>query len=332
MKMGIFKKKELKIGLALGSGAARGLAHIGVLKVLIEEGIPIDYISGSSMGALVGAYFASKGEVTTLEEMVLGIDWRKLARLIDPNLIFMLRGLIHGQKIKELLQVIIGDVEFKDLKIPLAIVATDTNTGEEVIIKEGSVIEAVRASISMPAIFMPVKYGRRFLIDGGVVNPVPAGVVRNMGATFVIACNVIRELKRNKSMQVHRRKESFKPISKSQVKKDVISLNGRLNRIIQKINFKDFWKAFATFQAKVQNKVRRIDPNTPNIFEVLIQSVYLMEYEIAKLKAKEADIVITPNVSNLKVLDFYQRKEVIIKGFEAAKRVLPNIRKSVKSL
>jgi len=324
--MEFFKKK--KIGLALGSGAARGLAHIGVLKALTEEGISIDYISGSSIGALVGAYFASKGEVATLEEMILGIDWKKLARLIDPNLVFMLKGLIHGQKIKELLQVIIGDVEFKDLKIPLAVVATDTNTGEEVVIKEGSVIEAVRASISMPAIFMPVKYGRRFLIDGGVVNPVPAGVVRNMGATFVIACNVIRKLKRNKNMQVHKKKIS-RLISKSQVKKDANSLNGRLNRIIQKMNFKDFWKVFATFQGKAQNRAKRIDPNTPNIFEVLIQSVYLMEYEIAKLKAKEADIVITPDASNLKVLDFYQRKEVIIKGFEATKKVLPKIRKLI---
>jgi len=326
--MRIFKKKKLKIGLALGSGAARGLAHIGVLKALIEEGIPIDYISGSSIGALVGAYFASKGEVATLEEMVLGIDWRKLARLIDPNLIFMLKGLIHGQKIKELLQAIIGDIEFKDLKIPLAVIATDINTGEEVIIKEGSVIEAVRASISMPAIFMPVKYDKRFLIDGGVVNPVPAGVVRNMGATFVIACNVIQKLK-NKRMYVHKKKTS-KLISKSQVKKDINSLNGKLNRIIQKMNFKDFWKAFATFQAKVQNKVKRIDPNTPNIFEVLIQSIYLMEYEIAKLKAKEADIVITPEVGNLKVLDFYHRKEAITKGFQATKRILPNIRKLIK--
>lgn len=327
--MRIFKKKRLKIGIALGSGAARGLAHIGVLKALIEEGIPIDYISGSSIGALVGAYFASKGEVATLEEMVLGIDWRKLARLIDPNLIFMLKGLIHGQKIKELLQAIIGDIEFKDLKIPLAVVATDINTGEEVIIKEGSVIEAVRASISMPAIFMPVKYGRRFLIDGGVVDPVPAGVVRNMGATFVIACNVIQKLKRSKSIHIHKKRTS-KLISKSQVKKDVISLNGKLNRIIQKMNFKDFWKAFATFQVKVQSKIKRIDPNTPNIFEVLIQSVYLMEYEIAKLKAEEADIVITPDVGILKVLDFYHRKEAITKGFEAAKRMLPNIHKLIK--
>ena len=321
--------KKAKIGLALGSGASRGLAHIGVLKALIEERIPVDYISGSSMGALVGAYFASKGEVTTLEEMILGIDWKKLAHLIDPNLIFMLKGLIHGQKIKELLQVIIGDVEFKDLKIPLAVVATDTNTGEEVIIKEGSVVEAVRASISMPAIFMPVKYGRRFLIDGGVVNPVPAGIVRNMGATFVIACNVIRKLK-NRRKHIHKKKTS-RVISKSQVKKDVNSLNGRVNKIIQKINFKDFWKAFATFQAKVQKKVRRIDPNTPNIFEVLIQSVYLMEYEIAKLKAKEADIVITPDVGSLKVLDFYHRKEAIAKGFEATKRMLPNMHKLIKS-
>ena len=193
--------KKLKIGLALGSGAARGLAHIGVLKALIEEGISIDMIAGSSMGALVGACYARKGEIAGLEELVLKTDWKQLVRLADPNLALLFRGFIHGQKVKELLRAIIGDVEFKDLKIPLAIVATDINTGEELVIKEGSVIEAVRASISIPAIFMPVKFSAkggsasggkdRFLIDGGIVNPVPVSIVKDMGATFIIACNVI---------------------------------------------------------------------------------------------------------------------------------------------
>ena len=178
-KMDLFKKRRPKIGLALGSGAARGLAHIGIIKALKEKNIPIDMIAGSSMGALVGACYARSGEITDLEEIVLRMDWKQLARLADPNLALLFKGVIHGKKVKEILRTLIGDVEFKDLKIPLAVVATDVSTGEEMIIKEGSVIEAVRASVSIPAIFMPVKLNNRFLMDGGIVNPVPVNVVKN---------------------------------------------------------------------------------------------------------------------------------------------------------
>ncbi len=152
--MGFFKKKS-KVGLALGSGSARGLAHIGVLRALKEKNISIDMIAGSSMGALVGACYARNEEIRDIEETVLNLDWRQLAQLADPNLALLFKGVIHGKKVKELLKTVIGDVKFKDLKISLAVVATDVNTGEEVVIKEGSVIEAVRASISIPAIFMP---------------------------------------------------------------------------------------------------------------------------------------------------------------------------------
>jgi NTE family protein len=326
--------KKPKIGLALGSGAARGLAHIGVLKALIEEGISINMIAGSSMGALVGAYFARYKKIAEFEELVLETDWKKLLGMADFNLALMFKGFIHGQKVKELLRAIIGDIEFKDLKIPLAVVATDVNTGEEVIIKEGSVIDAVRASISIPGIFMPVKYGRRFLIDGGVVNPVPADVVRNMGATFVIACNVIQRSKRIRTRKpTKKQKISFGSISNSQAKRKTLSsLSGRLSRIIQKNKFENFRKVFTTFQMKIQNKVKRVDPNTPSIFEVIIQSIYSMEYEIAKLRTKEADVVITPDVGNLAALEFYRGKEPISEGYKATKEAMPNIRKLIKSL
>ena len=189
--MRFFKKKK-KVGLVLGSGAARGLAHIGVIKALEEDNVSIDMIAGTSIGALVGACYAKKGEIADFEEVVLNMDWKRLLQLADPNLAFMLKGFVQGEKVKELLKTILGDIEFKDLKIPLAVVATDVNTGEEVIIKEGSVVEAVRASISIPVIFTPVKFKDRFLIDGGLVNPVPVGVAKRMGATSIIVCNIIQ--------------------------------------------------------------------------------------------------------------------------------------------
>lgn len=324
--MEFFKKEKSKIGLALGSGAARGLAHIGVLKALTEEGVSINMIAGSSMGALVGACYARNGEIANFEEIVLKIDWKQLAQLVDPNLALLFKGVIHGKKVKELLKAIIGDVEFKDLKIPFAVVATDVNTGGEVVIKEGSVIEAVRASISIPAIFTPVKFKNRFLIDGGIVNPIPVNIVKNMGATFVIACNVIHEPRR--------RRRAFSPmkkqnppmlIPKAQIKNAaLLALNNKIDKLFRenKDKIQNFQSLINVFKKKVYKRGQGIDPNTPNIFDVILQAIYAMEYEIAKLKAKEADIVITPDTGDIAALEFFRGKEAIAEGYKVAKEAL----------
>jgi len=338
----MIRRKRPKIGLALGSGAARGLAHIGALKALIEEGISIDMLAGSSMGALVGACYAKEGEIANFEEIVLKTNWKQLVRLADPNLALLFRGFIHGQKVKELLRTIIGDIEFKDLKIPLAIVAADANTGEEVVIKEGSVIEAVRASISIPAIFMQVKFsaqggsasgGRdRFLIDGGIVNPVPVKVVKDMGATFVIACNVIQEPKKRKVLSPTQRQKLSTSISKSQTKNvALLTLNNRINKLIKenKNRIQKFQKFVDGLKKRFYKGVQRVDSDTPSIFDAIIQAIYAMEYEIAKLKVKEADIVISPDIGRIAALEFYRGKEAILKGYRVAMKVMPDIRKLI---
>lgn len=322
----MIRKKRLKIGLALGSGAARGLAHIGVLKALEEKGVPIDMIAGSSIGALVGACYARKGEISDLEEVILKTDWKQLARLADPNLSLLFKGVIHGKKVKELLKTLIGDIEFKDLKIPLAIVATDANTGEEIIIKKGSVVEAVRASISIPAIFIPVKFKDRFLIDGGIVNPIPVNIVKDMGATFIIACNVIHKpQKRRKSFGSAREQKPLASDLKTQPKSaGRITLNSKINKLIQddKGKLKNLEKFISIFKKKVYKGSQRVSLDTPNIFDVILQAIYAMEYEIAKSKIKEADIVITPNTGQIATLEFYRGKEAIAKGYKAAKDAL----------
>lgn len=196
--MKFFRRTTPKIGIALSSGAARGLAHIGVLKAFKEAEIPIDMVAGTSMGAMIGACFAREGDIAAVEEMALKTDWRQVARLLDPNFRSLRKGLIQGQRIEELLYSLIGDVEFKDLKIPFAAIATDVNAGEEITIREGSVIEAVRASISLPAIFVPVKLEGKFLVDGGLTNPVPTDVLLDMGVKFIIAVNVLTEPQKSK--------------------------------------------------------------------------------------------------------------------------------------
>jgi len=194
-----------KIGLALGSGAAWGLAHIGVLEVLEREGIPVDMIAGTSTGAAIGALYAQGKDTSQIKKLTLDLGWKKLAPLVDPSL--PKTGFIKGKKIKDLLAVLIGgDIKFSDLRIPFACVAADIMTGEEVVINHGSVLEGIRASISIPVIFTVVKWKGRYLVDGGLVNPVPVSVLRQMGADFIIAVNVIPAV-RDRAQQVEKVKE-----------------------------------------------------------------------------------------------------------------------------
>jgi len=181
--------RKRKVGLALSGGAARGLAHVGVLAVLEKEGIPIDMIAGTSIGAIIGAFYARGKDISQIEKAVMGLSRRRIMSLVDLTL--PRTGFIKGKRMKDWLKSIIGDVDFEDLKIPFACVATDINTGEEVIIKQGSVVEAVRASVSIPVIFTPAKWQGRYLVDGGIVDPVPVRVLKQMGADFTIAVNVL---------------------------------------------------------------------------------------------------------------------------------------------
>lgn len=178
-----------RVGLALSSGAARGLAHVGVLEVLERNGIPIDLIAGTSIGAIVGAFYAAGKDISEIKKAVVSLNRRQMLSLADFTI--PTRGFIKGRKITEWLKSVIGGTCFRDLKIPFACVATDISTGEEVVIKEGSVVAAVRASASMPVIFTPARLGGQFLVDGGLVNPIPVRILRDMGADFVIAVSVV---------------------------------------------------------------------------------------------------------------------------------------------
>ena len=179
-----------KIGLALGGGAARGAAHIGVLNVLEREGIPIDMIAGTSAGAFVGSLYARSKNARLIKQQVIDLSQRRITRLIDPAL--PRTGFIKGEKFNDLLASFLGGhIKFSDLQIPFACTATDIDTGEAVVLDQGSVVEAVRASISIPGIFTVVKQAGRYLVDGSLANPVPVDLVRRMGADIVIASNVI---------------------------------------------------------------------------------------------------------------------------------------------
>ncbi len=176
-----------KIGLALGSGGAKGLSHIGVIKVLHEAGIKFDYIAGSSIGALIGGAYACCEDISKIEEEVLNSNWKKIFTLIDP--VFR-EGLIGGIKVKKFIENYTQGKNFSDLNNKLAVVATDFDTGKTVVITDGDIATAIRASISFPLLFKPVKIDNNTLADGGLSSPVPVNIVREMGADVVIAVNL----------------------------------------------------------------------------------------------------------------------------------------------
>lgn len=173
------------IGLALGAGGARGFAHIGVLKVLEEEKIPIDLIAGSSMGSFVGACYANQCRLSLMEDLAIHLKRKVWLDLHVPG-----KGFVFGSKVYELIQLLTHRKRIEEFVIPLAVVATDLSTGEKVVFREGPAAQAIRASISIPGLFDPVLIGDRLLVDGGVVDRVPVSVAKDMGADLVIAVDV----------------------------------------------------------------------------------------------------------------------------------------------
>lgn len=188
-----------KVGLVLSGGGARGLAHIGVLKVLERERVPIDLIVGTSVGAIVGALYASGVSAGDIEGMASEVGWDQLTDLSSARVVRLLvtERLLSTQKMEHYLQARIGDKSFADLKTEFACLATDVRTGEGIVLREGSVALAARASATMPGIFEPVPFRHRLLIDGGVVDNVPTEVARRLGADLLICLYVPADLSRN---------------------------------------------------------------------------------------------------------------------------------------
>jgi NTE family protein len=310
-------------GIALGSGAARGLAHIGILKSLSSRGINIDVISGTSMGSLVGACYAKAGNIKELEDIALKIDWRQMIRLADPKLWMLTRGIIHGKKVRKLLRSVIGDVTFDQLKIPLFIAATDAATGEEVIIDSGPVVDAVMASIAIPGIFMPVKIQGRFLIDGGIIDPVPVGILKKRGIACVCACNVI-DVPYKRTRFIRKKEKPEKKKRGFSASPSLRSLQTTIEKLLNenRVSLDRFQNMISRVKSRLQKKIYRFDPDMPNVFTTLLQSFYVMEYEIAKSKMEDADIVINPSSSHVATWEFFRAAELIEEGYREAEKVL----------
>lgn len=292
------------IGLALGSGAAFGLAHIGVIRVLEREGIPIDVVAGSSIGALVGSLWAGGYGSTEIEGIAKSIDKKsgffKLLGFRDFSIAH--RGFFKGHQVVRFLESYLGDQTFQDLKIPLKIVATDLFTSEEVVFETGRVVDAVRASISIPGIFRPMAYNKSHLIDGGVVDPLPVRILSKMGVKKIIAVNVLSgpsDFVERSRLQEEARRRWLEELSKK--------------------NFASRLLARFLHQAQEHYAV--------NIFNVIMNTIQFLEYEIASSSANQADILINPVVHGGHWAEFYSAEKFIRAGEEKAMEQLAEIKR-----
>ena len=288
-----------KIGFALGAGSARGWAHIGVLRALTEAGIGPDLIAGCSVGAFVGAAFAA-GRLDQVEAWALGIDRRQMLKLAD----FGLRGgLIKGERINEVFRAQFVESEFSDLPIPLAAVATDLHSGQEVWLREGKVSDAVAASIAVPGLFRPVLHQERYLVDGSVVNPIPVSLCRAMGADIVLAVDLGSDLVGRYVRDSDRTPNGT---------------GGFMSRVLPRYN---------------PRSERQAEPELapPSLIESLMASINIMQLRIARsrLAGEPPDVLLTPRLGHLGLLDYHRAAIAIAEGRDEVTRMLPAIRNAI---
>lgn len=287
----------MKIGLALGSGSSRGWSHIGVIKSLEKIGIVPDIICGTSIGSLVGASYISN-KLPELEEWVHSLTKFELAKFYNINP--TTNGFVNIDKLKNLMHQCVArsDSLIEDAKIKYASIATELSTGREIWFKKGLFIEAILSSISLPGLFQPNFYNNRWLVDGGLVNPVPVSVCRALGADFVIAVNL---------------------------NSDIVGKHFRNSNTLKE---KDQQESQELSFTKIINKYRQSVPKTepikvPSFFETIAGSINIIQDRITKSRmvGDPPDILLSPKLSQIGLLDFHRAKEAIAEGEACVKRV-----------
>jgi len=284
------------VAFALGSGSARGWAHIGAIKTLERAGIRPDVICGTSIGALVAAAYGA-GELERFEEWIRGLKIRDVVSLMDVHLN---GGMLKGERLMAFFQRHFMDCPIASLKLPFAAVATDLHTGQEVWLKEGSTIDAVRASIALPGLFSPVWTDGRLLVDGGLVNPVPVSLARAMGADIVVAIDLNTDM-------LGRHLEA-------PAQQEVRSSVGSAWRA-------HVPEALSAFLPGVGNSDERL----PSLIDILSSSINIMQVRItrSRMAGDPADAVVAPGLASLGLLDFHKAEYAIEEGSRAAEASLP---------
>jgi len=295
-----------KLGIALGSGSSRGWSHIGVLNALEESEIKVDYISGTSIGSLVGAVY-SIGDIKAFEKFARSIDWKNIVSFIDVS--FPVSGLISGKKLFKMLSEYYGESVIENLPIPYCAVAADVITGEEIRFNSGRVIDSVRASVAIPGVFTPFEHEGRVLVDGGIVNPVPVNVVRKMGADIVIAVDLNSCTKKDDGGV------SYDIVGADFVDYEDDKLKNREKRIVEMLEEK-----YLEITGAIREKFDRLRNREHhlNILEIIDNTTHIMQRSITEnqFKINSPEVIIKPQLGDFRLLDFDRAVEAIDEGYK----------------
>ena len=313
-KVGLGSIRKPVIGLALGGGAARGFAHIGIMRTLLANGIVPDVVVGTSIGAVVGGLHAA-GRLDTLEEWGRSLQgMRNILSYLDIRLNGS--GLLGGEKLATRLEEAIGHILIEDLPIKFASVATEVRTGHEIWLTRGRVVDAMRASYALPGIFSPVLIGDRWLVDGALVNPVPVSAARALGAEIVIAANLSSDIfTHSTTIYSHgAMPEQASPVA---------------DETTAKRRFPRFFSPEKTVKREFFGSAGR-----PGISSVMVDAFNIMQDRItrARLAGDPPDLLISPRVGQFGWFDFHRSEDLIAHGVRAAERALDSIQEAIHVL
>jgi NTE family protein len=301
------------IGLALGGGAARGFAHIGVLRVLLEHGIKPDIIVGTSIGAVVGACYAA-GKLDELADWALGLNTRRILGYLDVSLAGS--GLIGGDRLAKRLEESLGNMTFADLPCKFAAIATEIGTGHEIWLTRGRLVEALRASYALPGIFSPVRLGGKWLVDGALVNPLPISAARALGARLVIGVNLNADrFGHGTTISSHGSDETD----------DLLYASSKETRN----GFSRMFDPERRLKRQVLGGVGR-----PGVSTVMVEAFNVMQDRItrARMAGDPPDVLISPRIGHIGWFDFHHAAAAVQHGTEAAERAMEQISEAVAAL
>ena len=304
--------------MALSGGAARALSHIGVLKVLEELGVDIKAVAGTSMGSIIGAFFCSGVRLEEIEAYVQAMDWKSF--LLFSELAFSKTGIINWRRVGEELKKFLKDKTFSDCRIQFCCTAVDLITRKKVILSDGKLLDAVKASIAIPGFFSAVCMNDQILIDGGIMEPLPTASLKTMGVDFIIASSIAFERDREKYMPGFYGNNNC--VSSDEEDRSIRYKNGSGVVIEKLMDLKN--------RNRQKKKQKKQNTKKLSIRNILDTSFSIMQQEMTKNFLNMADIVIEPEVGDFGFFDLTKGSEIIQRGVEAARSKIPEIRKKLK--
>jgi NTE family protein len=318
--------KKPVIALVLGGGAARGWAHIGVIHELADMGVVPDMVVGTSVGSIVGGAYAS-GNLEQFEQWISGLGRVDIIRLLDAKMTG--GGFLQGNSLMSAIKKRIGDPKIEDLDIPFACVATELGTGREIWLREGSLLDACRASIALPGMFAPSRMKEdQLLLDGGLVNPVPVSLARAMGGDVVIAVNLNGDLI-GRHFFVHAAREELTDEDSERELAEIEEKDTMIARWAAKMK-----AGFGVRLDSYISSLRKKESPDPGLFDVIAGSVDIMQDRItrSRMAGEPPDIHITPRLSHVGLMEFDRAAESIREGREATRREREEILKLTRAL